>query len=856
MKTVRDIENATLTSDLQTSAMSMVLNATSFNHIISNLYRNPLGAVMRELTTNALESHIIAGTDKRVAIQLPTALDQEFVIRDFGTGLTHDEVEKYLNSLFSSSKDGDNNMMGGFGLGSKSPLALVDTFNLVSICNGKKNTYAWIKEGGKLPSLVRMGDDEDYDEPTKEHSGLKIVVPLGSSSKLDVSRLEIICKEEARRQLFCFTKEKLILTDNIHTPNYEDLNDITSSILLEELLLSLPTVDVFKRPSQDLNGKSVSQVNGQYISIGGVAYPYGFSGSAFSSLSSAFQNPSQYLFAVKAPIGQLDLPMSREEVLTTNANIQLINDLVKQAEGEVQDHIRSLNIDLDCSLTDYYAQMETMKGASTTLTSGGVQFNLDISESTFEKHEDLLIKTFKKAYDRQNPYGGGGILRYQSLRSDSKFFDNLVFKFLELTGMKMFKYSKSMADRDRLKESWYYGGPRLDLRTEDFSFVMTSTPLPKGVTTYDLEKYILDVLKPNHRVVLIQVEDELKKASERIIEIGIAWQKAFCNATHKPGVEYLGYLDGDEIKDYRKSVRDAQKTNVAVMTRSTYDFVPGLRIQSLDHDSVYVSGSTLGFSMSDDKVYKLIDANGKTVGAGPEYLSANQKLKKVILLQDERTLPFDLSDFIDASGTNNFNRSAQYVKDLLDEFVVMKVQARSFDKALERFEAEGYTVYTNTGAKFKIEKPKLKDAGDDIKTSIIFPYLADYVYNHISGSRSYGYYNRNNNLHLVNKVVLGGLKKLPESEHQKTMIKKIEDNILSDNLFDDRNMSSLKFMYDFDESEVQNSLTGLTYHASEVFLETPEIQRDLVQIIKSETFKDHLIDRYLQSLVKSKGNNP
>ena len=99
MKTVRDIENASLTDDLQTSAMSMVLNATSFNHIISNLYRNPLGAVMRELTTNALESHIIAGTDKRVAIQLPTALDQEFVIAE-----SEIKRKRYKNKIIAISE--------------------------------------------------------------------------------------------------------------------------------------------------------------------------------------------------------------------------------------------------------------------------------------------------------------------------------------------------------------------------------------------------------------------------------------------------------------------------------------------------------------------------------------------------------------------------------------------------------------------------------------------------------------------------------------------------------------------------------------------------------------------------------
>lgn len=91
---------------------------------------------------------------------------------------------------------------------------------------------------------------------------------------------------------------------------------------------------------------------------------------------------------------------------------------------------------------------------------------------------------------------------------------------------------------------------------------------------------------------------------------------------------------------------------------------------------------------------------------------------------------------------------------------------------------------------------------------------------------------------------------------KKTMIKKIEANLQNENLFDDRNMSSLKFMYDFDEKAVEGSLTGLVDCASEVFSEDTSIQSNLINLIKSETFKDHLIERYLQSLVKQKGNNP
>ena len=98
------------------TAMSLNMNANSFELILKNLYQDPASAIIRELSTNAYEANVDSGTDKKVLIQLPTLLNTDLIIKDFGNGLNYDEVMKYLNVLFSSSKSTDRSSLGGFGL--------------------------------------------------------------------------------------------------------------------------------------------------------------------------------------------------------------------------------------------------------------------------------------------------------------------------------------------------------------------------------------------------------------------------------------------------------------------------------------------------------------------------------------------------------------------------------------------------------------------------------------------------------------------------------------------------------------------------------------------------------------------
>ena len=140
-------------------------SAKAFNILSSGLYANKIRAIIRELSCNAVDSHIAAGKgDTPFDVHLPTQLEPWFSIRDYGTGLTHDQVTNIYTTYFESTKTNSNDFIGALGLGSKSPFSYTDNFTVTAIKDGVKGIYsAFINDAG-IPSIAKMAE-EASDEP-------------------------------------------------------------------------------------------------------------------------------------------------------------------------------------------------------------------------------------------------------------------------------------------------------------------------------------------------------------------------------------------------------------------------------------------------------------------------------------------------------------------------------------------------------------------------------------------------------------------------------------------------------------------------------------------------------------------
>jgi len=144
---------------------NMAATAEAFNILSSSLYSNPKLAIIRELSTNANDAHKQAGKeDYPFNLHLPTPSEPFFNIRDYGDGIPEDLIYNIYTSYFVSTKTDDENQTGCFGLGSKTPFSLVDEYEVISYCEGKKKTYKMSKKNG-LPCVEKIAE-EDWTKDT------------------------------------------------------------------------------------------------------------------------------------------------------------------------------------------------------------------------------------------------------------------------------------------------------------------------------------------------------------------------------------------------------------------------------------------------------------------------------------------------------------------------------------------------------------------------------------------------------------------------------------------------------------------------------------------------------------------
>ena len=161
-------------------------SAKAFNILSSGLYANKVRAIIRELSCNAVDSHAAAGKkDTPFDVHLPNALAPHFSIRDYGTGLTHEQVTNIYTTYFESTKTASNEFIGALGLGSKSPFSYTDNFTVTAIKDGKKGIYtAFINEAG-VPSIALM-----MQEDTNEPSGVEVKFSVNDRYDFDKFRQE------------------------------------------------------------------------------------------------------------------------------------------------------------------------------------------------------------------------------------------------------------------------------------------------------------------------------------------------------------------------------------------------------------------------------------------------------------------------------------------------------------------------------------------------------------------------------------------------------------------------------------------------------------------------------------------
>src|SRR5271170_1318135 len=167
--------------DFKQKRFSILDSAEAYEILSKGIYQDGIAAVIRELSTNAYDSHVqaeegVMGEDGEWIVKpipnrsmlpfditLPSYMSPIFKIRDYGTGLSEDDIMSTYNTYFFSSKRKTNTQIGSKGLGSKSPYSIVSSFLIISYFNGVKTGYNAVKED-KIPTVIKL-QSEPTDEP-------------------------------------------------------------------------------------------------------------------------------------------------------------------------------------------------------------------------------------------------------------------------------------------------------------------------------------------------------------------------------------------------------------------------------------------------------------------------------------------------------------------------------------------------------------------------------------------------------------------------------------------------------------------------------------------------------------------
>jgi hypothetical protein len=335
-------------------------SAKAFNILSSGLYANKIRAIVRELSCNAVDSHTAAGRSHvPFDVHLPNTIDPTFSIRDYGTGLTHEQVQSIYTTYFESTKTESNAFIGALGLGSKSPFSYTDNFTVTAIKDGTRGVYSAFINGEGVPSIVLM-----HSEPTDQPAGVE--VKFAVDSRYDFYKFE----DEAR-----------------HVYTYFALRPVVSGGDGD-----FKFRDVEYKEKNIIPGVHYTDSRSSRAVMGNIAYPIDVPNaeSALGDLHKILNCGLEMHF----DIGELDFQASREGLSYIPQTINAIKSKLEALNAQLAVHVA---LEADLITNDWDKTYFLMKKANETLfRSAAIKYAQD---TNFD-----LIDTTNTHYMRHVPF--------------------------------------------------------------------------------------------------------------------------------------------------------------------------------------------------------------------------------------------------------------------------------------------------------------------------------------------------------------------------------------------------------------------------------------------------------------------
>jgi len=281
-----------------------------FNILRNQLYSNKPLAVLREIACNAQDANIEAGSKRPIEVKLPSKLDPTLTIRDFGNGLSADDIKNLYCYYGESTKRESNSAIGYYGIGKFAPFSYGDNFVLISYHNGKKTTYNAFIDETKIGKIVKL-KEEKSSEPT----GVVVSVPIREEDTETFLKTAV--------SLFKYFKNKPKITG----ARKEDVAPIYDR------------KPVFEGSCWRYYGQRDRSYyhSDNSVAIMGVAYEIDGDDVAFKD--DTLQSLCHQGFEVDFALGELDITASRESLEYTDKTKKAIRAKFKKIKEEIAESI-------------------------------------------------------------------------------------------------------------------------------------------------------------------------------------------------------------------------------------------------------------------------------------------------------------------------------------------------------------------------------------------------------------------------------------------------------------------------------------------------------------------------------------
>ena len=378
---------AVLSNVAQINTFAIKATAKSFHILSSGLYSNKVKAIVRELSCNAVDSHIAANkAGVPFLVHLPNSFEPWFSIRDYGIGLNHEQVTNIYTTYFESTKTSSNDFIGALGLGSKSPFSYTDNFTVTAVKDGRKGIYsAFINDVG-IPAIALM-----FEEETDEEAGVEVKFSVEDSH-------DFYKFYEEAKAVYKWFKLKPEVTGNSNF-SFIDIEYETENLI--------PGIHVIK---------SNRSTNESFAVMGNIAYPIDVPNE-----SVALEGLHEMLdcgLVIEFNIGELDFSASREDLSYIPSTVAAIKKKLEQVRDQLSIHIETEANKIDNLwersefIIGKLQQKLWKKSASKYVTDNDLK-TVDLSrfsnraEISFEvghlaKHFNISIKAFSKVRGHQS----------------------------------------------------------------------------------------------------------------------------------------------------------------------------------------------------------------------------------------------------------------------------------------------------------------------------------------------------------------------------------------------------------------------------------------------------------------------